>query len=233
MVAKKSSSPKKTKTSKSAWIDVSYPLSNDMVNLPMDPVFPRFDWIHHPEKLHHPDYVMQMNINPHHGTHIDTPKHFTGAEVPDDTSIDKVPLDDLIGPARVIEIKSKVSIEPQELEPYDIKAGERILFKTINSTYYKKGKFVPEYVYVSPDAATYLAKKKVKLVGIDYLAIGGPYSDFESLGLTHIILFNNRIWIIEVLDLSKVKAGNYEMICLPLNIKNGDAGLARIILRPL
>jgi kynurenine formamidase len=54
-VAKKSSSPNKTKPRKSAWIDVSYPLSNDMVYLPMDPVDPRFDWIHHPDKAHHPD----------------------------------------------------------------------------------------------------------------------------------------------------------------------------------
>ena len=232
-MAKKSSSPNKTKPRKSAWIDVSYPLSNDMVYLPMDPVDPRFDWIHHPDKAHHPDYLMQMNINPHHGTHVDTPKHFTGVEVPDKTSIDKVPLDDLIGPARVIEIKNKVSIEPDELEQYNIQAGERILFKTINSSYLKKGKFVPEFVYVTPDGATYLAKKKVKLVGIDYLAVGGPWGDFQSLGLTHIILFNNRIWIIEVLDLSAVKAGRYEMICLPLNIKNGDAGPARTLLRPL
>jgi arylformamidase len=204
-----------------------------MVFLPMDPIFPRFDWIHHPDKVHYKDYLMQLNINPHNGTHVDTPRHFPGQTPIYQTSIDKVPLDDLIGPARVIEIKSKVSIEPQELEPYDIQAGERILFKTINSTYYKKGKFVDNYVYVSVPAAKYLVERGVIVVGLDYLAIGGPYGDFEGLAGTHIAFMDNGIWIIEVLDLSTVKAGRYEMVCLPLNIKGGDAAPARIILKPL
>jgi arylformamidase len=49
----------------------------------------------------------------------------------------------------------------------------------------------------------------------------------------HRILLGSGIWIIEALDLSAVKAGRYEMICLPIKIKQGDASQARAILRPL
>lgn len=38
---------------------------------------------------------------------------------------------------------------------------------------------------------------------------------------------------IEGLNLSQVKPGEYELICLPIKLKDGDGGLARAILRPI
>jgi arylformamidase len=35
------------------------------------------------------------------------------------------------------------------------------------------------------------------------------------------------------LDLSAVAPGDYELICLPLKIKDGDGGPARVVLREL
>jgi arylformamidase len=43
----------------------------------------------------------------------------------------------------------------------------------------------------------------------------------------------NGIWVIEAINLSAVKPGNYEIICVPIKIKDGDAAQARAILRPL
>ena len=213
------------------WIDISYPLSKDMVHWPLDPIPPHVDWLYSPLKQGDrpiPISMIQLILNVHHGTHIDTPYHFS----PEGTTVDDIPLDAVMGPARVIEIKDKVSIEPKELEPYNIQAGERILFKTVNSSYYKKGKFVEDYVYVSTEAAHFLKDKKVKVVGLDYIAIGS-YRDFQSLGEVHMVLLNNGIYIIEQIDLSAVKAGRYEMICLPIRIKGSDAAQARALLRPL
>ncbi len=213
------------------WVDISYPLSEDMVYWPGDPIPPHVDWIYKQSKQPDrplPISMIQLNINVHHGTHIDTPLHFFS----DGSTADNIPLDAIMGPVRVIEIKDKVTIEPKELEPYHIQAGERILFKTINSSYYKKSKFVEDYVYVSTDAAHFLKDKKVKAVGIDYIAIGS-YRDFKNLADVHMVLLSNGIYIIEQIDLSAIKAGQYEMICLPIRIKGSDAALARAILRPL
>ncbi len=212
---------------KSAWMDISYQLSEDMIYWPQDPVPP--DVKSNSQTSEVGTITMtQMTINTHHGTHVDTPRHF----FPDGTTIDKMPLDAIMGPVRVIEIKDTESIKPEELAAHDIQPGERILFKTVNSSYYKLGKFVEDFVYISNEAAHFLRDKKVSVVGIDYLAVGS-FRDRSSLIEVHKTLLGNGIWIVEALDLSAVKAGRYEIICLPIKIKQGDAGQARAILRPL
>jgi arylformamidase len=156
------------------------------------------------------------------------PRHF----LRDGIYIDEMSLDAIMGPARVIEIKDTVSIKPKELAAHNIQPGERILFKTINSSYYKKGKFVEDFVYISNEAAHLLRDKKVSVVGIDYFAIGS-FKDMENLIEVHKALVGSGIWVIETIDLSAVKAGQYEIICLPIRVKEGDAAPARAILRPL
>ena len=211
---------------KAKWIDISYPLSKDMLHWPHDPIPPSVE-----SNTFTPEdatiTMTQMTINTHHGTHIDAPRHF----FPEGKTIDDMPLDAIMGPARVIEIKDTVSIKTEELEAHNIQEGERILFKTINSSYYKKGKFVEDFVYISTEAAHYLKDKKVAVVGIDYQAVGS-FKDRDNLIEVHKVLVGNGIWVIEAIDLSEVKAGNYEIICLPIKIAQGDAAQARAILRP-
>jgi arylformamidase len=225
---------RKAATPKTGWIDISYPLSDDMVHWPNDNLPPHIDWILDKAKGSLA-YMLQLNINSHVGTHINAPCHFMAEHIPNRLSIDEMPLDTFIGPARVIEIKSKVSIEPQELQPYNIQAGERILFKTINSSYYIKGKFIPDYVYVSQAAANFLVDKKVKAIGMDYLTTGGPFKEIqnEAVDQVHITLLGHGIWLLETIDLSKVEAGQYEIYCLPIRVKGSDAAPARAALRPL
>lgn len=223
----------KKATTKSNWIDISYPLSDDMVHWPNDNLPPHIDWILDKAKGSMA-YMLQLNINGRHGTHISAPCHYMAEQIPNNRkSVDEMPLDTIIGPARVIEIKSKVSIEPEELKPYNIQAGERILFKTINSSYYKKGKFVPDYVYVSQAAANFLVDKKVSVIGMDYIVTGGPFKDMQKLAQVHITLLAKGIWLLETIDLSKVEAGQYEIYCLPIRVKGADAAPARAALRPL
>ncbi len=211
----------------SIWMDISYPLSEGMIYWPQDPVPP--DIKTHSSTSEEGTITMsQMTINTHHGTHIDAPRHF----FPDGTSIDEMPLTAIMGPARVIEIKDTHQIRPEELTGHNILAGERILFKTINSSYYKQGKFIEDFVHITKDSAQFLAEKGVSVVGIDYLAVGS-FRDRPSLIEVHRILLGHGIWILEALDLSGATPGNYEIICLPIKIKQGDAAQARAIIRPL
>jgi len=211
----------------SQWIDISYPLSEDLIHWPQDPVPPDIK-TNTVTTEEHSITMSQMTINTHHGTHVDAPRHF----FPDGTSIDEMPLTTIMGTARVIEIKDPNLINPDELEGHDIRAGERVLFKTINSSYYKRGKFVEDFVHITEESAHFLADKKISVVGIDYLAVGS-FRDRSSMIEVHQILLGNGIWIVEALDLSGVEPGDYEIICLPVRIKQGDAGQARAIIRPL
>jgi arylformamidase len=168
-----------------------------------------------------------MSLISHAGTHIDAPLHF----IRGGASIDEMPLDTAVGAARVIEIKDPVVIRPEELKAHHIRRGERVLLKTQNShKVYRTDEFVEDYVYLSPDAAMYLAEKQVRLVGFDYISIGSP-KDEGTIIRTHQALLSHSVWIIEGLNLSEVEEGNYEMMCLPVRLERGDAGLARAIVR--
>ncbi|HAT44120.1 MAG TPA: arylformamidase, partial [Ktedonobacter sp.] len=140
-----------------------------------------------------------------------------------------MPLAATIGLARVIEIHDPESIKPDELHMYQIKSGERILFKTRNSTRcWQSDDFVKDFVYISHEAAQYLAAQQVQTVGVDYLSVGGFFKDGVE---THHALLSAGIWIIEGLNLSSVRAGTYELICLPLKIEGSDGAPSRAVLR--
>jgi arylformamidase len=160
---------------------------------------------------------------------MDAPLHF----IYGGNTIDRMPLDTAIGLARVIEIKDAESVKPKELASHDIQRGERILFKTRNSDrVYRTDEFVEDYVYLSTEAAKFLVEKGVRVIGFDYISIGS-YKLQSNVKEAHEELLSHGAWIIEGLNLSGIKAGNYELICLPIRLEKGDAGLARAILRPI
>jgi arylformamidase len=129
----------------------------------------------------------------------------------------------------VIESKDRESIKAEELRPHKIKPGERILFKTRNSrTSWNSDLFDEDFVYISQEAARYLARCRIRSVGVDYLSVGGFKRDAVE---THRALLGAGIWIIEGLNLTRVKPGRYDLICLPVKVRNSDGAPARAILR--
>lgn len=205
------------------WIDVSVPLRTGMVHWPDDPPVS----IERARDIERGDVatVSRLSMGAHTGTHMDAPLHFfrTGR------SIDTMPLTATLGRARVIEIRDPESIKPEELLSYHIQRGERVLFKTRNSTRcWQTEDFVEDFVYISQQAARYLAAQQVQTVGVDYLSVGGFFRDGVE---THHALLEAGIWIIEGLNLSSVTPGIYELVCLPLRIEGSDGAPARAILR--
>lgn len=208
---------------KNDWIDVSVPISTGMVNWPGNPPV-RVEYMKDMRRGDDCNLSM-LSMGSHTGTHMDGPFHF----LPGGKKLGEMPLDATIGRARVIEIRDPESIKSDELRPHNIRSRERLLFKTLNSSRcWKTDSFFEDFVYLSREAALYLAWIGVKAVGIDYLSIGGYTRDGVE---THRALFEANIWIIEGLDLSRVEPGAYELICLPLRIVAGDGAPARAILR--
>lgn len=168
-----------------------------------------------------------MVMGSHTGTHMDAPLHF----LREGQGIDEMPLSVTVGRARVIQIYDAESVKPEELAQHRLRRGERILFKTLNSRHGgQRETFVEDFVFISPEAARFLAERGVKVVGVDYLSVGG----FKGGGAeTHRALLEAGIWLIEGLDLSPVLPGKYDLICLPLKLARGDGAPARAILRPI
>ena len=114
----------------SNWIDISLPFHTNMWHWPTDPPA-KVERIKDRDKGD-PVSLMELQFVDHTGTHVDAPLHFIAGGL----TIDKMPLNATIGRARVIEIKDTESITVEELAPYHIRRGERILFKTLNSSKY-------------------------------------------------------------------------------------------------
>jgi arylformamidase len=164
--------------------------------------------------------VSVLRMGSHTGTHIDAPIHF----LPGGSGADEVPLANLIGPARVIEIQDRDAVKSGELQSHSLGRRERLLFKTSNSERCWNGpQFVPDFVSIAEDAASYLASLNTLAIGIDYLSVGSPE--------THRILLRAGVVIIEGLNLAGVTPGRYELVCLPLKILGCDGAPARALLR--
>ncbi len=205
------------------WIDISVTLQDGMVHWPDNPPVQIGLML----SMERGDVcnVSTLSMGSHTGTHMDAPRHFLAAG----KGIDEIPLDATMGSARVIEIHDSESIKPDELRSQQIQHGERILFKTQNSARgWKTQAFIEDFVYISQEAARYLASLGVQTIGVDYLSVGGYKKDGKE---THQALLGAGIWIIEGLNLSQVQPGTYELICLPLKIAGGDGAPARAILR--
>lgn len=207
----------------SQWIDVSIPLHNAMVHWPGDSPFE----ISRVKDIEQGDNVTlsQITMGAHSGTHIDAPKHF----IRNGVDISTMPVNTMIGTARVIEIHDPHSINPDELVNHRIRRGERVLFKTRNSpNAWQTDVFTDDYVFVTKEAADYLSRIRVKVVGVDYLSVGAYKGDGSYV---HRTLLGSGIWLIEGLDLSQLSPGKYSFICLPLRIQGGDGAPARAFLR--
>jgi arylformamidase len=203
--------------------DVTVALSNDLPVYPGDPPIN----ISRTQSLEKGDIarVSHISFSTHIGTHIDPPSHF----MMDGLSLDRVPLEVLIGPARIIDAGDVDSIDAALLERTELEGATRVLFKTRNSNFWRESKgFREDFVYLETEAAELLVKRGVQLVGIDYLSIEKFNFDRPS---THWTLLGNNVVIVEGLDLSEIAPGDYELICLPLKIKDGDGGPARVVLR--
>lgn len=205
------------------WLDISVPLSRELTTWPGDPPF-RIERV---ADIDRGDVcnTSRLSLCAHAGTHVDAPLHFVAGGA----DIAALPIEALVGACRVIAIRDPVAVRPSELLEHDIRAGERILFRTRNSDRpWHERPFDRAFVHVSQPAAAHLVACGVRAIGIDYLSVGA----FEGDGAeTHRTLLTAGVWMIEGLNLCDVVPGRYELVCLPLRIPAADGAPARAALR--
>lgn len=162
----------------------------------------------------------ELLLYSHMGTHVDAPLHMLA----DGKTIDSISLERLCGPALVFDLShiSKV-ITREDLIPLAINAGERVLFKTVNS---HDERFNPEFVYLREDGAAYLADIGVAMVGTDGLGIERAQPGYP----THLALMLQEVIIVEGLRLRDVPAGCYNLFVAPLKLIGTDGAPARAFL---
>jgi arylformamidase len=204
--------------------DLTITITSDMAVWPGDPKVA----ITRRKKIEDGDLsnVSQITMGVHTGTHVDAPYHF----LKDGKTVETLPLKKLIGRAYVMHLPDSVDlITPDHLIEADIPPRtRRVLIRTRNSKIWTEDRssFEEKYVALDEDAARYLVKRGVKLVGVDYLSV----APFGNTAPTHRVLLESDVIIVEGLNLSKVSRGRYNFYCMPLKIAGSDGAPARVIL---
>ena len=204
------------------FIDVSVPLDGNLASYPGNTPFS----LEAVKRIARGDSsnVSSLHMSAHAGTHVDAPRHFFDNGL----GVDALPLEMLIGRARVIEVTSRRGIGADELTGADLSEEVRVLIKTHNSKLWGSPEFHRDYVGVTEAGAKHLVDHGIKLVGVDYLSV----EEFRKPGApAHRVLLGGGTIVIEGLNLRDVEPGVYEMFCLPLRVVGADGAPARVVLR--
>jgi arylformamidase len=163
----------------------------------------------------------------HFGTHLDAPLHF----VKEGKSIDQLDLKKLIGETHVVAIRGIKSITAEDLEKVVPRDCKRLLLKTDNQVYWENSfsEFQKDFCSIDESGAKWIVDRGIELVGIDYLSIQRFYDGPE----THQILLQAEVIIVESLNLQHVQPGKYELICLPIKLKDLEGAPVRAILKKI
>ena len=189
----------------------------------------------------------------HGGTHLDAPIHFSAGK----RATDEIPLDDLIGPAAVVDVSGAVGIGTETVQP-DFQVGVEdlrdwesrhgaipdgaiLLLRTGWGTRYADRSAylgtdrtgpdaVPELHFpgLSPEAARWLVdQRSIAALGIDTPSIDYGQS---SLFETHQILYGADIPGFEnVAQVEALPATGSFVVALPMKIAGGSGGPLRIV----
>ena len=172
--------------------------------------------------------VSVVTISDHAGTHVDPPLHFLEGG----NTADNLPLEALVGPCVVVAFDGPGHVSGEWLDRAKLPAKtERILFKTPNSARWgdSRAAFTRDFTTINASAARWCVAHGIKLVGIDYLSIEPQGPEKEGYPV-HKTLLGADVVIIEGLDLRSVVPGQYELVCAPIKLLNGDGAPARVYL---
>ena len=232
------------------WIDLSYEFSAETIYWPnADTV--KLSNVYEGEKESGYYYSAYQFCAPEHGgTHIDAPVHFGKGH----KSIDRVPIEQLVGDAIVIDVSVKALgnrdylINTGDFAAWESKHGRVpdnaiVLLKPGYGQYWpdrkkymgsdKLGKEAISELHfpgLDPDAAQWLVeKRKIKAIGLDTPSIDYGQSKIFKC---HQIFADKDILIFEnVANIDKLPATGAYVIALPMKIKGGSGAPARIVAR--
>lgn len=205
------------------WIDISQPLANDMAQWPGDAPFSYTPTL--TKEQSGSVNIGQMAGSLHTGTHVDAPFHYDS----NGKTIDELDLERYIGKARVIDVGHTDSLSVATFQEFTWEGvPERLLLRTSLPNNSKR--FPEVFPVLDPEAAPFLRKKGVRLLGVDTPSVDTEES--KELPVHH-ALYNNGINILENIMLDHVQPGDYELIALPLAIQHADGSPVRAVIRPI
>eukprot|EP00598_Pedospumella_elongata_P003373 CAMPEP_0184979534 /NCGR_PEP_ID=MMETSP1098-20130426/9790_1 /TAXON_ID=89044 /ORGANISM="Spumella elongata, Strain CCAP 955/1" /LENGTH=255 /DNA_ID=CAMNT_0027502855 /DNA_START=25 /DNA_END=792 /DNA_ORIENTATION=- len=190
----------------------------------------------------------------HGGTHVDAPFHFAK----DGITVDMIPLNDLIGPCRVIDISTKCTqqnpnytLSVEDILAHESKYGQVeektiVLVRTGWSQYWKHGpraylgfdeaKDGPydsessslAFPGLSIEACNWFVERKVSAVGLDTASLD-PGNSTDFIA--HRILLGAGIYGIENVNnnIDLLPPSGFTLIVMPMKLTGGSGAPARVV----
>ena len=206
-------------------IDLTLTISESIPTFPGSPKPSFIDW----NNLKDDGYNMELLfLSSHTGTHMDAPFHF----VKKGKKIHEINPNRFVSEAILIKIRTNKAITKTDIQKFEkkygkIESGSTVVFYTGWQRNLKKDIYFTKNPGLSTSAANYLTLKKINLVGIDSPSIDpGSNSKFSA----HQILSKKGILIVENLSsLEKIRASKFQLVVLPLKLKDATGSPVRAI----
>ncbi len=177
-------------------------------------------------------HVQEIKTLSHVGTHLDAPLHV----IPGGASIDQLPLDHLVGPGVVVDVRKEapepITAADLERAGADVRPGDLVLLHTGWAARFGSPDYDP-HPYLTEESARWLVDRGARLVALDTLTpdLPGPLRPATGyVGVVHNTLLGNGVLILENLgDASALVGRRLWIVAAPINIRGGDGGFVRVI----
>ncbi|MFZ0820943.1 MAG: cyclase family protein [Candidatus Acidiferrales bacterium] len=177
----------------------------------------------------------------HYGTHLDAPIHFP----PGKTTVDRIPVERLIGPAVLLDVRKEgerdadyrlpvARVQAWEEAHGDIPAGAIVLLRTGRASFWPNANRyrgmdsagTMHFPGFSVKAAQYLISKRVSGIGADAMSVdAGNSKDYE---VHHLALGSDLFQIENLSDLSALPESGARLIVAPIKLEGGSGGPCRV-----
>jgi arylformamidase len=172
--------------------------------------------------------VTRLTMSVHAASHLDAPSHVLRGG----GDLGSVPLDLLIGPARLVHLPVSRPIAPEDLPaalldpPGGPPPGPRRLLVRTESAEALHETF-SSFATITEEAAARIAASGFRLLGIDTPSVDPPDAADPA---AHRRLARAGAAILEWLDLRGVPEGEYFLVALPLRLQGVEASPVRAVL---
>jgi kynurenine formamidase len=169
-----------------------------------------------------------MMLNEHAGTHLDAPCHFDEAG----TSIDQLPLPELIGRARLLDMRHKKALEPigpqdleHALEGRPFGEGEAAVVWTGHSANYDRDDYGEVRPFISAEGADWLVSKRPSLLVTDLVGLDEP-ADLTQPVHNKVLLAG--LYMLQVTTgIERLSQGQWDICAFPIKLVGGTGAAVR------
>ncbi len=176
----------------------------------------------------------KLVLGTHTGTHVDAPLHF----VKGGKTIDRLPLDLMVGTADVVDLpakpKGRVDLSQLKTALGGRAVPERLLLRWGWSRHWGHIRYYTEAPYLSVESCQWLAEQGVKLLGMDTPSVDCHDHGWRTANdcPNHKALLGAGVFLVEYLNnLDKLRKRRVDFMVMPLNVLGGDGAPARALAR--